>query len=235
MTGAGLVRLYPRAWRARYETEFLAVLEACPAGRRDRIDIARGAIDAHLHPPERSLVPGLAALIGGGAWILAAAPLAGLPVPPDWPGYLLESLPAALVAVVFLAVALGGAWLREDGRGGRLGRRLAAAGVTVGVSAQLAWAMALAWTLIGWGYGAPLAIASTLAGLGSILVGLALARIGDWPIAGLLVLAPVLLLIPGWAVPSAATWLGFGAAWVAVGLAELFGSTPTAGRIHRPT
>lgn len=44
-----LVRLYPRDWRDRYETEFLSVLEARPPSTSDRLDIVRGAIDARLH------------------------------------------------------------------------------------------------------------------------------------------------------------------------------------------
>ena len=45
-----LLNLYPRAWRERYEDEFVALLEARPPDAHDRIDIVRGAIDARLHP-----------------------------------------------------------------------------------------------------------------------------------------------------------------------------------------
>lgn len=45
-----LLSLYPRAWRERYEEEFLALLEARPPDVHDRIDIVRGAMDARLHP-----------------------------------------------------------------------------------------------------------------------------------------------------------------------------------------
>ena len=38
-----LLSLYPRAWRERYEDEFMALLEARPPDARDRIDIIRGA------------------------------------------------------------------------------------------------------------------------------------------------------------------------------------------------
>lgn len=44
-----LVRLYPRRWRDRYETEFLGLLEARPPSTRDRVDILFGALDARLH------------------------------------------------------------------------------------------------------------------------------------------------------------------------------------------
>lgn len=47
---SGLVRLYPRTWRDRYEVEFLGVLASRPPSLRDRFDIVRGAMDARLHP-----------------------------------------------------------------------------------------------------------------------------------------------------------------------------------------
>jgi hypothetical protein len=43
-----LLRLYPRAWRARYGDEMLAVLEQHGTGWRTRLDVLRGALDAHL-------------------------------------------------------------------------------------------------------------------------------------------------------------------------------------------
>jgi hypothetical protein len=43
-----LLRLYPRAWRARYRDEMLAVLEQHGTGWRTRLDLIRGALDAHL-------------------------------------------------------------------------------------------------------------------------------------------------------------------------------------------
>lgn len=47
---SALVRLYPRSWRERYETEFLALLASRPPSIGDRVDIVRGAVDARLHP-----------------------------------------------------------------------------------------------------------------------------------------------------------------------------------------
>lgn len=45
-----LVALYPTAWRARYEDEFIALLEARRPSLLERFDIVRGAADARLHP-----------------------------------------------------------------------------------------------------------------------------------------------------------------------------------------
>ncbi len=45
---AHLLRLYPRAWRNRYEDEFLAVLEERPPTSLQLVDIVLGALDAHV-------------------------------------------------------------------------------------------------------------------------------------------------------------------------------------------
>lgn len=45
-----LLRLYPRAWRERYEEEFLALLEQTDSSPLDLADVALGALDAHLRP-----------------------------------------------------------------------------------------------------------------------------------------------------------------------------------------
>lgn len=232
MNPSHLVRLYPRAWRARYEDEFLALLETAATTRPYRLDIVRGALDAHLHPAQPSLVPGLAAVLGGGLWILGAAPIAALPTPPDWPGYLLDSLPLAILAVVVLSFAVVGAWLREDGRGGLLGRRLGRAGIVLALVGHLAWTGTLAVSLAGLAYGAPVSMASTAAGLGTVLVGLALATAGEWLLGGLVVVAPILLVVPPWVVPSSGPWLVFGAIWIGIGLIELFGRSRVVGPLR---
>jgi hypothetical protein len=75
-----LVRLYPRRWRDRYETEFLGLLEARPPSGRDRVDIVLGAIDARLHGeiPDQATGPAIGrrpvralavvAAVAGAAW-----------------------------------------------------------------------------------------------------------------------------------------------------------------------
>jgi hypothetical protein len=45
-----LLRLYPREWRARYEDEFMALLEQARSSPLDMADMALGALDAHLRP-----------------------------------------------------------------------------------------------------------------------------------------------------------------------------------------
>jgi len=45
-----LVRLYPRAWRARYEEEIVTLLDQQHTSLKGGVDLVRGAVDAHLHP-----------------------------------------------------------------------------------------------------------------------------------------------------------------------------------------
>jgi len=62
-----LVRLYPRAWRARYEEEFVALLEARELGLRDVLDVGRGASREWL----RSTWIGRALALAFDAWMTA--------------------------------------------------------------------------------------------------------------------------------------------------------------------
>ena len=57
-------------------------------------------------PPIPSRTPAVAALVGGGLWTVVAAGVLFQPAPPDWPGYLLEVVPTATLAVAFLFVAV---------------------------------------------------------------------------------------------------------------------------------
>jgi hypothetical protein len=71
-----LVRLYPPAWRDRYEKEFLAVLEERPITPSIAFDVCRGAADAWLRGPRGPLGPvgiGLSlAAYSFASWVLAA-------------------------------------------------------------------------------------------------------------------------------------------------------------------
>jgi hypothetical protein len=50
MKSKRLLCLYPKAWRQRYEAEYVILLEQLPLSGRVVFDIVRGALDAHLHP-----------------------------------------------------------------------------------------------------------------------------------------------------------------------------------------
>jgi drug/metabolite transporter (DMT)-like permease len=117
-----LLRLYPAAWRARYEDEFLAVLEERPLSPFDVIDIAFGALDARLRPrslaidlaPRRtstmnSRISGLAAIAGGAITLIVGA--ISLAVGPTDSSLAFYVFPigalALLVAVIGLSAAQG--------------------------------------------------------------------------------------------------------------------------------
>ena len=121
---SALVRLYPRAWRERYEAEFLELLEARPPTLGDRFDILRGALDARLHPqvrrpeapepvpaddpPDDTVVVrrlGYTAIAGGGAWLLAWF-LATVAAPVVYDGYGPHRDGSGAIPVLVLAMFL---------------------------------------------------------------------------------------------------------------------------------
>ena len=57
MRATWLVHLYPERWRARYEDEFQALLEAEPATPSLIVDVIRGALVAHASPQDRGGIP----------------------------------------------------------------------------------------------------------------------------------------------------------------------------------
>jgi hypothetical protein len=222
---AGLIRLYPRTWRERYGEEMAAVLEVRTPRNADRADLLRGALDAWIHPASPSLVPAAAALIGGGAWTLGAVAIVTQPVPPDWPGYLLDILWLALLAVGLLLVATIGCALRFGDTGGNAAR----IAIVASVVGYIAWIAALAGIATGHADGPILAAAQTLAMGGTLMVGLLLLRSGDEPLGALVVAAPVAMLIP-WT----GTWLAFGAAWTVIGMVLIAERARPSGERQRP-
>jgi hypothetical protein len=88
-----LVRLYPRAWRERYEDEFLRLIEDRPPSLAGQVDIIRGALDARIHPqivdaapepmPWTHRLPGVLALSAGLSLCLGVLGISFGPGP-DW-------------------------------------------------------------------------------------------------------------------------------------------------------
>lgn len=109
-----LIALYPAAWRARYEDEFAAVLASRPRSIGERVDILRGALDAHLHPqvPAPDRIPdryGVAPLVGLPVLVGAVLIAANGPVQFDEYGTYRDgaaALPFFVLAVVLLSVGL---------------------------------------------------------------------------------------------------------------------------------
>jgi uncharacterized membrane protein len=52
-----LLRLYPAAWRDRYRAEMEELISVRPPSISDRLDLARGALDAWVHPQVRRPAP----------------------------------------------------------------------------------------------------------------------------------------------------------------------------------
>jgi hypothetical protein len=204
----GALRLYPRWWRRRYGDEMAALLEKATPRRGDRRDLLRGALDAWLHPPEPSHVPAVAALLGGGIWTMIAARVASQPVPPDWPGYMADIVPLALLAAIFLLVAVVGIALRAADAHGRS----TAIVVIVAIAGYIAWIGAIAGAIGGTADLVALWVAQTVAMVATVAVGV-LVRTVDERLGSLVVVAAAAMILP-WS----GAWLVFGTCWTAIGL-----------------
>lgn len=210
--GRGLLRLYPRAWRDRYGDEQLAVLGSRPLTARARWDLLRAAFDAHVHPLTPPRPPILAALIAGIAWIAAGIASAFQPLMPDWPGFLLETLP--LGALGALAALRAVAQLGR--RSGLDGPRGTAPAVVVAVAGHLLWIAALVGASLGGPYGAITGAAGACAAVGTVLVGLVRSRAGDHPTAEALLVVGAAMLVP-----SPMAWVVAGAAWIGLAMVAI--------------
>ena len=112
-----LLRLFPGAWRARYEPEVLELLRERPLGARSRLDLARGALDAHRHPellgltpqPWTHRLPGLLAAGAGLIWSWFWIRAYQLPSDAEW-GY------GAGLALLLMLIAVPGDYLGRHGR-----------------------------------------------------------------------------------------------------------------------
>jgi hypothetical protein len=189
----------------------LAVLEQRPPGLRDRLDLARGALDAHLHPAVPSRVPAISSLSAGAAWLLLGAASLLQPAPPDWPGYLASTLGLAVVGAAAALVAVLGVSRRLGDRGGRT-RSIA---VIVAILGHTLWVTALVAAAMGGPYGAITAAAQTAAAFGTVAIGLVVVRAGDGSIGGATVVVGVSMIVP-----SPTAWLVIGGVWTAIGLRQ---------------
>jgi len=111
---AWLVRLYPSAWRARYADELLAWVAERDLGPLVAVDLARGALDAHLHPdlagnrgismPDRLRGSVLGVLCGYAAFVLAGT---GYQKLTEYDDFVAAAHHHAAVGVAFDAVLAG--------------------------------------------------------------------------------------------------------------------------------
>ena len=111
-----LLRLYPAAWRERYEAEFIDTLQERPVGLTGSVDIAHGAVDAHLHPeliggaPHAwtHRLPGLMATAAGLIWSWYYLRIV-LASPEEW-GY------GVLIAILLMLFAVLGDYMASYAR-----------------------------------------------------------------------------------------------------------------------
>jgi hypothetical protein len=206
---ARYVGLFPRAWQARYGAELADLLESDPPGLRARIDLIRGAVDAHLHPLVPSPVPIVAVVTASALAAAHAIALATQPVATDWPGYVDDALPLAIGSVVALLPVLVALWLRLGDADGVLGR----VGIVVALTGHAVWLAALVAAAARVAYGPLTVVAATVAMIGTAALGIAL-------VGRSRVLLGTLLAAAGLAgvAPPALGWPIFATAWTAVAL-----------------
>lgn len=184
-----LIRLYPAAWRARYEDEFLAVLEERPLSPFDAFDIVLGALDARLRPrslaielaprrssPMNARVAGYAAIVGGGLTLLMM--LLGFVLPSPTSAAAQYLYPFAAVALLVAVIGLSAVQGRRNpvlawgavivpaagllvSLAGILGMAGGDGPIVVGLSGWYLWALGLSGFAIG----------STLFAIATIAVG----------------------------------------------------------------
>lgn len=147
-----LLRLYPPAWRERYGAELQDLLLERPPTTRDQIDLARGALDAWLHPQvlahgseqesddmtARNITAGIGALVGGGIWVASGLLINASKFDPST-GYREASIAILVLVVGAVVTAVAAIALASTSPAGRK------AGIAMVV---LAFVMALPWPLL---------------------------------------------------------------------------------------
>ena len=214
-----LVRLYPKAWRDRYEEEFLTLLAERPPTFADLVDTVRGALDAHLNPqgqtepsPWTHRLPGIFALIAGALWSTVFVAFV------VWQNGAWAIAILFPVAMLFMLLSLPGDYMAAHGR--RIAIALGVIGLCI-VVANLPYSLVTAVAGIG-GYlivlGGMLTLAAIRAEIGPS---------GRWILLVLAVVLPVAIGFPialGLGTLSDnETWvlgllLPYGVAWILVGL-----------------
>ncbi len=235
-----LIRLYPTAWRNRYEVEFLALLAARPPTSREAIDIVMGAIDARLDPqvdaepspgvPLGARLPGLAAIVGGLVWCGTYLGPALSQGEGEWGGFI-------LLALGFMFLSLPGAYMAAYSR--QLGVGIAAATVSLVafVGNVLPWGLLLlvpGLTLIATLGAGTLALAAARAGLAARQRWLLLIVVLGGPVVGAILASFGLFASGNWIPLSVAAALPFGIAWIAMGALIALKGAPTFGAPTSP-
>ena len=218
-----LLRLYPAAWRERYGAELQDLLLERPPTTRDQVDLARGALDARLHPQvhahrseqdgddmtPRNITAGIGAVVGGGIWVASGLLINASKFDPAT-GYR-EASSAILVLVVGAVVSgVAAIALATTSPAGRK------AGIAMVVLALL---IALPWPLplVGiFGYAAA-----------TIVFGVAFTREFGQPLGIPLAIAGLLLPSMNLQDERALLTIPLGLAWLAIGALAVLRPAPT--------
>lgn len=238
-----LLRLYPAAWRERYEAEFVGTLEERPVDLAGSVDILHGAIDAHLHPELTGgaphawthRLPGLMATAAGLIWSWFYLRIV-LAAPEEW-GY------GVMIAMLLMVLAVLGDYMA-----------LYARKVGITISALLAAALLAGVQPLSVVGGAMLnfalgATASLLLSGGMLTLAALRAGVGPgvrWMLIVGVLLVPAIVAIPimggfgpndpGGAPAMVVAVLPYGIAWVIIGLRMTFrGSVTIHGGPSTPT
>ena len=232
-----LIRLYPASWRERYGEEFVALLQARPPTRRDRLDIVRGAIDARIHPQRLQELPPRVA--SGVDRLLAIAAVAVGALLTVWAGIIVvaeprwgtgsrldDDLVAASYAAGFLGSMIAMAVLVGVAR--RYANELGQAGVVGALVAAAAFLLIVGQASV---------LGVLLLPLGTLMLGSGLVRIIPWPVVIVFVGAAAAMTAAmfgfagsqGQQVLWLSLGLAFGPSWVLLGIFLRRG--PRAGRV----
>jgi len=234
-----LLWLYPAAWRARYEDEFLAVLEERPLSPFDAFDIALGALDARIRPrslaidlaprrthPMNARIAGFAAIAGGVLTLVTIGLGILIPYPNDQ--YVAFLYPFVAVPLLVALIGLSAAQ-------GRLRPFLTWSAVAVPVAALIVSLAGMAgmavrgdeplvagvssWYL--WFFGLlSLIIGSVLFAAATAIVGVFSRPAALTLLAGSVLMVPTMIGLDGsapWMVAAAIGILLFSAGWVWLG------------------
>lgn len=238
---SALIRLYPQAWRDRYGEELHDLVAGRSVGIVGRLDLVRGALDAHRHPELVDLsVPdptatapvsrqrfedlrvarrlGIGSLVGAVVWVVGWIVAANGPLVVDGDHSYrdgADAMPIVLGAMILLSAGLIGQLIRLPARA-----IVARVGALVALLAAPIWALA-PWVLVSG--------VAVLAGL--VLLGISAWWRGSWSttatlgtltsIMGGLILAVIPLMglpaiVPGLH-PMAMMVLAFAPLWLVVG------------------
>jgi hypothetical protein len=208
-----LLSLYPTAWQERYRAEMLELLAEHPPTWRDRLDLARGALDARLSPQVhggpastgrnvaalRTVAGGLGALAGGALWIAGGIILHDAPFSAV-DGYRESSEGAVIIALAAVVSAMAAMGLA----GNSIARRKSAAAMIV-----LSLLILLPWPIAAIGiFGTAFATAT---------YGIAMAREHRRPLGVVLAITALVITSLNTEDERALLTIPLGLAWLAIG------------------